>query len=114
MIRRPPRSTLFPYTTLFRSILKNPKFEQPAQTIKVAANQVWFENIPARVKAPSGNLDTFGSVPVTNVKIEKFDDGGLGVEPNNIAAVNSLIIYRALRYGRHLDLLLTDERSYRG
>src|SRR3712207_7001396 len=23
MIRRPPRSTLFPYTTLFRSILKN-------------------------------------------------------------------------------------------
>ena len=25
MIRRPPRSTLFPYTTLFRSILKNKK-----------------------------------------------------------------------------------------
>src|SRR2546422_7572310 len=24
MIRRPPRSTLFPYTTLFRSIDKNP------------------------------------------------------------------------------------------
>src|SRR5260221_9203945 len=24
MIRRPPRSTLFPYTTLFRSILKAP------------------------------------------------------------------------------------------
>jgi len=98
----------------YQSILKNPKFEQPAQTIKVAANQVWFENIPARVKAPSGNFDTFGSVPVKNVKIEKFDDGGLGVEPNNIAAINSLIIYRALRYGRHLDLLLTDERSYRG
>ena len=98
----------------YQSILKNPKFEQPAQTIKVAANQVWFENIPARVKAPSGNFDTFGSVPVKNVKIEKFDDGGLGLEPNNIAAVNSLIIYRALRYGRHLDLLLTDERSYRG
>jgi alkaline phosphatase D len=98
----------------YQSVLKNPKFEQPAQKIKVAANQVWFENIPARVKAPSGNFDTFGSVPVENVKIEKFDDGGLGVEPNNIAAVNSLIIYRTLRYGRHLDLLLTDERSYRG
>src|SRR5258708_25234132 len=25
MIRRPPRSTLFPYTTLFRSIRVNPK-----------------------------------------------------------------------------------------
>src|SRR5437016_14592695 len=26
MIRRPPRSTLFPYTTLFRSIKKPPRF----------------------------------------------------------------------------------------
>src|SRR5258708_19071270 len=25
MIRRPPRSTLFPYTTLFRSVVKNAK-----------------------------------------------------------------------------------------
>src|ERR1022692_5221328 len=24
MIRRPPRSTLFPYTTLFRSVIQNP------------------------------------------------------------------------------------------
>jgi alkaline phosphatase D len=98
----------------WQSILKNPKFEQPGQTIKVAANQVWFENIPARVKAPSGTLEEFGSVPVKNVKIEKFADDGLGLEPNNIAAINSLIIYRALRYGRHLDLLLTDVRSHRG
>ena len=98
----------------FQSILKNPKFEQPAQTVKVAANQVWFENIPARVKAPSGTFDEFGSVPVKNVKIENFGDDGLGLEPNNIAAINSLIIYRALRYGRHLELLLTDERGHRG
>src|ERR1022692_926052 len=27
MIRRPPRSTLFPYTTLFRSITENTKFD---------------------------------------------------------------------------------------
>src|SRR3990167_7256380 len=26
MIRRPPRSTLFPYTTLFRSLVKSPTF----------------------------------------------------------------------------------------
>ena len=98
----------------WQSILKAPSIEQPAQTVKVAANQAWFEYIPARVKAPSGSLDEFGSVPVKNVKIEKFDDGGLGLEPNNIAAINSLVDYRALRYGRHLDLLLTDEHSYRG
>src|SRR5215212_7125129 len=98
----------------WQSIQKAPTIEQPGQTVKVAANQAWFENIPARVKAPSGSFDEFGSVPVKNVKIEKFDDGGLGLEPNNIAAINSLIVYRMLRYGRHLDLLLTDERSYRG
>src|SRR5258705_5552280 len=27
MIRRPPRSTLFPYTTLFRSPVRSPNFE---------------------------------------------------------------------------------------
>src|SRR6266446_7723084 len=29
MIRRPPRSTLFPYTTLFRSLLPSPPREMP-------------------------------------------------------------------------------------
>src|SRR5688572_31519959 len=31
MIRRPPRSTLFPYTTLFRSWLELGQREQPAE-----------------------------------------------------------------------------------
>src|SRR3712207_9523124 len=30
MIRRPPRSTLFPYTTLFRSLLQPPREATPA------------------------------------------------------------------------------------
>src|SRR5260221_242074 len=30
MIRRPPRSTLFPYTTLFRSLGNDPQFEKQA------------------------------------------------------------------------------------
>src|SRR2546427_2799239 len=30
MIRRPPRSTLFPYTTLFRSVVEAPLGEAPA------------------------------------------------------------------------------------
>jgi alkaline phosphatase D len=86
---------------------------RPGQSIKVAANQAWFEFIPARVKAPSGNFDTFGSVSVKDVKIEKWDENGLGDEPNNLAAINSLKAYRALRYGRHLDLIITDQHSYR-
>src|SRR2546430_7420269 len=33
MIRRPPRSTLFPYTTLFRSILRGPSFGNELQDL---------------------------------------------------------------------------------
>ena len=87
---------------------------RPGQTIKVAANQAWFEFIPARVNAPSGSLETFGSVPVENVQIDKWDDNGLGIEPNNLAAIRSLIAYRAMRYGRHLDLIITDQHSFHG
>src|SRR5215471_17926009 len=87
---------------------------RPGQTVKVAANQAWFEYIPARVKAPSGSLDTFGALSVKNVPIEKWDDSGLGIEPNNLEAINSLIAYRSLRYGRHLDLILTDQHSFCG
>lgn len=87
---------------------------QPGQTVKVAANQAWFEYIPARVQAPSGSLDTFGAVAVQNVPIETWDDSYLGTEPNNLKAINSLIAYRSLRYGRHLDLILTDQHSFCG
>ena len=45
--------------------------------------------------------------------IKEFDDDGLGIEPNNLTAINSLKAYRALRYGRHLDLIITDQHSYR-
>src|SRR5215813_15140772 len=31
MIRRPPRSTLFPYTTLFRSVVQPEHFPRPAE-----------------------------------------------------------------------------------
>src|SRR2546428_5216116 len=34
MIRRPPRSTLFPYTTLFRSLLKVEKDEAAGEGVK--------------------------------------------------------------------------------
>jgi alkaline phosphatase D len=97
----------------WQSIQKAGDAGRPGQTIKVAANQAWFEFIPARVKAPSGTLESFGPPPVKNVAIEKWDENGLGDEPNNLTAINSLIGYRALRYGRHLDLIITDQHSYR-
>jgi len=86
----------------------------PGQTIKVAANQAWFEFIPARVSPPSGSLAEFGKVSVENVKIDKFDENGLGLEPNNLAAIRSLIGYRKFGYGKHLDILITDQHSFCG
>jgi alkaline phosphatase D len=97
----------------WQSILKAGPLERPGQTVKVAANQAWFEYIPARVTAPGGSLERFDPPAVKDVAIEKFDDNGLGIEPNNLTAIRSLIAYRALRYGRHLDLIITDQRSYR-
>jgi alkaline phosphatase D len=87
---------------------------QPGQTVKVAANQAWFEYVPARVSPPSGSLTEFGAVAVKNVKIDQWDGNGLGIEPNNLTAIRSLIAYRALRYGKHLDLLITDQHSFCG
>src|SRR2546427_10531404 len=34
MIRRPPRSTLFPYTTLFRSIIRRPPLEEARDSFR--------------------------------------------------------------------------------
>ena len=87
---------------------------RPGQTVKVAANQAWFEYIPARVKAPSGSLAEFGPPAVKDVEIKEWDKNDLGIEPNNLIAIRSLIAYRALRYGRHLDLIITDQYSFKG
>ncbi len=87
---------------------------RPSQTRKVAAMQAFFEYQPARMAKPSGpSLDRFNPPTVTDVAVTKFDDHGLGQEPNNLAAINSLRGYRSLRWGRHIDLIITDERSYR-
>jgi alkaline phosphatase D len=97
----------------WQSIVKAGKFEQPGQSVKVAANQAWFEYIPARIARRSGSLERFDPPAVKNVPITEFDSDGLGVEPNNLIAINSLKGYRALRYGKHLDLIITDQHSYR-
>jgi alkaline phosphatase D len=86
----------------------------PAQTRKVAANQAFFEFQPARMSRPgSSSLDQFDGPRVENLPVTKFDDHGLGIEPNNLAAINSLRGYRAIRWGRNIELIVTDQRSYR-
>ena len=86
---------------------------RPAQTRKVAANQAWFEFHPARVRKPHASLDEFDPPSVCDVAITRFDEHGLGQEKNNLAALASLTGYRALRWGRNVDLMITDQHSYR-
>jgi alkaline phosphatase D len=97
----------------WQSIVKAGRFEQPGQSVKIAANQAWFEYLPARVTPPGGSLERFDPPAVKDVPIKEFDSNGLGVEPNNLTAINSLQAYRSFRYGRNLDLIITDQHSYR-
>ena len=84
------------------------------QSQKVSANQAWWEFIPARVKKPGDPaLDQFQAPVVKDSPIERFDEDGLGDEPNNLIAINSLKIQRVLHWGRNVDLLLTDNWSFR-
>src|SRR5258708_23099699 len=51
MIRRPPRSTLFPYTTLFRSRLTSMRDSSPYKTIAVATTfSPRFKHVLAEAK----------------------------------------------------------------
>ncbi|HEX6833212.1 MAG TPA: alkaline phosphatase D family protein, partial [Rudaea sp.] len=86
---------------------------RPAQTRKVFANQAWFEFQPARIRKPSRGYERFDAPRVVDAPITQFDEHGLGREPNNLTALASLTGYRALRWGKHVDLIVTDQRSYR-
>ncbi len=86
----------------------------PAQTRKVAANQAFFEYQPARITKPSGpSLERFDPPLVVDTPVTRFDEHGLGQEANNLAAIGSLKGYRPLRWGRNVELIVTDQRTYR-
>ncbi|WP_116089526.1 alkaline phosphatase D family protein [Sphingomonas crusticola] len=99
----------------WQSFIKYPGSEpEPAQPLRVAANQAWWEYIPSRVRKASGDgLDQFRPPQVAKAAIETFDDHGFGIEANNRVAVGSMTAYRALRYGKHVELILTDFHSYK-
>lgn len=98
----------------WQSFIKYGGKVEPAQPLRVAANQAWWEYIPARVRKASGaGLDQFGPPTVQKAPIETFDDHGFATEPNSITAIASMTAYRAMRYGKHVDLILTDHHSYK-
>ena len=70
---------------------------------KLRANQAWFEFIPAV-------LDELEDQPARDFQPVSLDTSP---EQANRQAIDSLCIYRRLRWGRSLDILLSDNRSYR-
>lgn len=97
----------------WQSFIKYDGKVEPAQALRVAANQAWWEYIPSRVKKVSGgHLDRFDPPQVADAPITLFDADGMGDEPNNLTALGSMTAYRALRYGRHIELIITDHHSY--
>lgn len=92
-----------------------------AQTTKLAANKAWFEFVPALLTGvagvkgvkPAAHDFKPASVVDTDARTAPVNDDNLLQEPNNLAALDSLCIYRSFRWGRHLELVLTDTRSYR-
>ena len=97
----------------WQSFIRYDGVVEPAQPLRVAANQAWWEYIPSRVaKASGAGLEEFGPPQVAVAPITKLDDDGFGDEPNNRTAVGSMTAYRALRYGRNVELILTDFHSY--
>ena len=85
-----------------------------AQTRKVASTQAWFEYQPSRA-AKRGDPDPnrYDAPHVVDADVKTFDANGLGQEPNNLAAIHALRAYRSLRFGRNVDLIVTDNRSFR-
>ena len=93
--------------------------DEPSQRRKVSANQAWFEYTPVNLSQLEG-VDSglqlakefvFADVSEsTNLSIneENFVDNA-----DNVAAINSMAIYRSFRFGQWMELVLTDNRSYR-
>src|SRR6266550_7010859 len=53
MIRRPPRSTLFPYTTLFRSAAEGPRYRHGVPELRALSTHERARQLGVRVAQPS-------------------------------------------------------------
>lgn len=90
--------------------------DEPSQRRRVAASQAWFEFVPAalsdakQVGDVAQNAKDFKAVSVEDAAYTEMVEVD---EPNNVKAISAITIYRNLRWGKHLELVLTDNRSYR-
>ena len=90
--------------------------DEPMQKRRLAASQAWFEYIPSALSDHEAFGDTaseakdFKAVAVEDAEYTEYISVS---EPNNQKAIGAIAIYRNLRFGKHVELVLTDSRSYR-
>src|SRR5256886_17585176 len=96
MIRRPPRSTLFPYTTLFRSCRPG---EAAAPDPGVPLVRTVCRLIDARPDRPASLAALSAQAGVTSHRLLRTFQRGLGISP------------RQYRDARRLDRFKTELRS---
>lgn len=93
--------------------------EEGDQTRRIAASQAWFEYVPVQltgaggVKGVASQAKDFSSAKVKDATFTAPNDDNFVPEPNNVAAIGAITIYRSLRFGKHVELVMTDLRSYR-
>src|SRR2546429_6382137 len=85
MIRRPPRSTLFPYTTLFRSVDDLGELELLGHRIKGSGSSK-LEREALGGHRGSGLLEQFADV-LSLAEVELFDVAGAAVHPSGLDQV---------------------------
>lgn len=91
------------------------------QARRLAASQAWFEYIPVQLTGAAGvdgvDNEAHDFTPpkdkVVNAPFSFPDEDNFTEEPNNVAAIGAITIYRSLRFGKFCELVMTDERSYR-
>lgn len=87
---------------------------------RLAASQAWFEFVPQilsqsrDIPGAANEAYDFHAADVDDAPMSDFGEGFMSYEPNNFAAIQALRTYRGVRWGRLVDILLTDNRIYRG
>src|SRR5260370_28061114 len=94
MIRRPPRSTLFPYTTLFRSRALNGRFNTSithAYSIVIGSKHITLNATGGGQKAASGGIQ--GDVLATDNNTVGMGDAGIKDRKSGSAGMPRPISY---------------------
>src|SRR5260370_34257895 len=83
MIRRPPRSTLFPYTTLFRS----PSFGRALRRWDIPSKVDGSAEFGIDVKLPQMLLAAVRRAPRLGSKLEKYDAASVKSRPGVVSVL---------------------------